>query len=108
MRWVLVGILLCEELWHNLAPKFEAASSYCEKHGIEPLGGNWQTIVFQCQDVALYGFANVLHCVFLTFSLADATGQTGAFCHPVTVFTRIKDYLSHGFCPTNSNMRFKR
>jgi hypothetical protein len=37
----------------------------------------------------------MLHCLFLGFSLAYATGQARAFRNPIAVFAGIEDDLSH-------------
>jgi len=57
--------------------------------------GNWKTILLESEDIALNRFADILYCFFLCFSLADASGQTGALGNPIPVFAWVKHNLTH-------------
>jgi hypothetical protein len=63
---------------------------------LQPLWWDRQAILLKSEDITFYGLADVLHGLLLGFSLADATGQAGAFNYPIAVFAGIEDDLTHG------------
>jgi len=82
-------------LKHTHAPKFEAASSYSDKDSLEIIWRNINPIFLQAEDVAFYGFADVLNRFFFRFSLAHTPRKTRTFCDPIANFAGIENDLAH-------------
>jgi hypothetical protein len=62
--------------------------------------GGFEAVFFKSSDVALNSFSNIEDGFLFGAALANTTGQAGALCYPIVIFTWIKDNLTH-FLPHN-------
>ncbi len=51
--------------------------------------------ISECFDISCYSLFYIHYCLLFCLTLADASGQAGAFCNPVTVLPGIYYDLSH-------------
>ena len=52
-------------------------------------------ILFKGGDITLDDLSEICNNVISGLPLTNAAGEAGALCHPVSIFTRIDDNLSH-------------
>jgi hypothetical protein len=80
---------------NSLSLIFGADWSYGNQNRFEMILWYLESIVLKSHDVTVDGFPNILYRFFTCLSLADTAWKAGAFSHPVSIFSRVNDNLSH-------------